>query len=314
MPARRASATGPVREELAHVAVPKACDRRAEMAALLRASGTLHLLGRGRCAVEIEAEHPAVARRVVAALHELLGGRTEVRMVEPGRGHPRLRLVVRAEEADPARLVAAGVLARNGRPPDGVPRAVVSRRCCAGAYLRGAFLARGAVAPPRGAAHLEVRAPDERTATDLASLLGRLGARAKVRMHRGLWTAYAKDGESVGRALAAMGAHRAYLLWEEGAVWKSVRGRASRLANADAANARRIARSSAAQLAAIEAVAEHVGIAALPPALREIIRLRRAHPEASIEDLGALCDPPVSKGAAAGRLRRVEEIARLLAG
>jgi hypothetical protein len=284
------------------------------MAALLRASGTLHLLGRGRCAVEIQAEHPAVARRVVTALQELLGSKTDVRMIEPGRGHPRPRLIVRAEEAGLARLVSSGVLGRNGRPPDGIPRPLVPRRCCASAYLRGAFLARGAVAPPRGAAHLEVRTSDRRTANDLTSLLGRLGARAKVRRHRGVWTAYVKDGESVGRALVAMGAHRAYLSWEEGAVWKSVRGRASRLANADAANAARTARSSAAQLAAIKAVAEHLGIAALPPALREIARLRGAHPEASIEDLGALCDPPVSKGAAAGRLRRVGEIARSLAG
>jgi cell division protein WhiA len=305
---RTPAATAKVRDELAHVPITRTCDRRAELAALLRAAGMLQLSGNGRLAVEVEVGDAVVARRVVSAMHDAFGG-ARARILEPGRRRPRPRLVVRADDIERTTLHRMKAIDVNGRPRVGIDSSLVARRCCAAAYLRGAFLARGSVGAPQADAHLEVRAGDERTGRDIASLLLRVGCHARLRRHRGAWTAYVKDAESVGRALTVMGSHRAYLAREEASVWKAVRGRAARLANADAANARRIARSSVAQLAAIESLAEDVGLDALSPVLREIVTLRLLHPDASIEDLGRLCLPPISKGAAAGRLRRIEEIA-----
>jgi DNA-binding protein WhiA len=174
--------------------------------------------------------------------------------------------------------------------------------------LRGAFLARGSVSDPKQPAHLEIRAEDEHAADELAVLLQRAGAPARVREHRG-WAAYAKGTGDIGAALAAMGAHESYLAWEAGSVWKSVHVSAGRLANADAANARRLARASVSQLAAIEEVEQAHGLRSLPQALREVAELRRTHPEASLEELGRLCSPPVTKAAVADRLRRIARAA-----
>ncbi|MBI4729681.1 MAG: DNA-binding protein WhiA [Acidobacteria bacterium] len=307
--AARGTATATVRDELAHVGPGRLCDRRAEAAALLRSVGSIHLAPGRLVAVEVEVERAAAARRALGLLQGLAGRGIGVLLHEPGRGRPRARFAIRAPGVPVERLVAGGVLDPGGRPPRGIPREMTGRRCCRAAYLRGAFLARGSVSAPRSAAHLEIRAPDRETASGIARLLGSAGARASVRRHRGMWTAYAKDVASVGAALAFMGAHRAALAWEEGLVWKSVRAQAARLANADAANAGRIARAAVAQRAAIEAIEEGPGLASLVPGLREAARLRLAHPQASLEELGRLCRPPVSKGAVAGRMRKLERLA-----
>ena len=302
------TATSAVRDDLVQVRASRACDRRAELAGLLRSAGTFHVLGPGRYALEATSEHAGVARRIYEALSQALGARGEVRLLEPGRGHPRQRYAVRAETVGLQRLVEAGLLSDTGGLGEKVPRRVVAKRCCTGAYLRGAFLARGSVSDPRRPAHLEIRADSEEAAEDLAELLVRVGAEARAREHKG-WSTYVKSTPSIGVALAAMGAHESYLRWEAGSVWKSVHVEAGRLANADAANARRLARAAVTHLAAIEELDQARGLRALPPALREVAELRRGYPEASLEELGRLCSPPISKAAVADRMRRLARAA-----
>ena len=304
----RRTATSVVRDELVQVRAGKACDRRAELAGLLRSAGTFQVLGSGRFALEATSEHAGVARRIYEALSQALGARGEVRLLEPGRGHPHKRYAVRAETTGLQRLVEAGILDDVGTPGGRVPRRVVAKRCCVGAYLRGAFLARGSVSDPKAAAHLEIRADGEVVAIELAELMARTGAEARAREHK-VWAAYVKSTAGIGSVLAAMGAHESYLRWEAGSVWKSVHVVAGRLANADAANARRLARAAVTHLAAIEEVDQARGLRTLPAALREVAELRRAYPEASLEELSRLCDPPITKAAVADRLRRIARAA-----
>jgi cell division protein WhiA len=310
----RASFTRRVKAELARLRAPRACCRRAELAALLRSAGTFHILGGGRFALEVEVADPGLARKVYAGLAAGFASHAEIRILEPGRARPRQQLVIRVEEAALAPFIEAGVLDGSGRIRPGVPPALVARRCCAGAYVRGAFLAHGSVSEPRAPVHLEVRVPDRPTANGIQALIERLAAGARVRSHRGSFAVYAKDGPTVGRVLAAMGAHDGYLEWEQGSVWKSVRGQANRLANCDEANARRTARAAMEQRAWAERALAVYGDRGLPPALSEVAHLRLSHPQATLEELGRLCRPPVTKPAAADRLRRLGKLAEERAG
>jgi DNA-binding protein WhiA len=315
----RAAFTRRVKAELARFGAPRECCRRAELASLLRSAGTFHILGArevgdARFALEVEVEDAGLARKVYTGLAAGFASHAEIRILEPGRGRPRQHLLIRVEEAELERFIDAGVLDGSGRPRAGVPAKLVARRCCAGSYLRGAFLAHGSVSEPRAPVHVEVRVPDRDTAGGIQMLVERLGAAARVREHRGAFAVYAKDGPSVGRLLAGMGAHDGYLEWEQGSVWKSVRGEANRLANCDEANARRTARASMEQRAWAERALAAYGERGLPPALGEIANLRLAHPEATLEELGRLCRPPVTKPAAADRLRRLGRLAEERAG
>ena len=309
-----ASFTRRVKAELARFRAPRACCRRAELAALLRSAGTFHVLGGGRFALEVEVEDAGIARKIYAGLTAGFASHAEIRILEPGRARPRQHLVIRVEDAELQPFIDAGVLDAAGRIRAGVPSRLVTRRCCAGSYLRGAFEAHGSVSEPRAPVHFEVRLPDRDTASGVIALVGRLGASARVREHRGAFAVYAKEGATVGRLLAAIGAQAGYLEWEQGSVWKTVRGEANRLANCDEANARRTSRAAMEQRAWAERALGRFGERGLPEALREIAELRLNHPDATLEELGRLCRPAITKPAAADRLRRLGRLAESAAG
>jgi len=311
---RGVSFTDRVKSELARFQAPRVCCRRAELAAILRSAGTFHIVGGGRFALEVDVPDAGIARKVYSGLTAGFAEPAEIRILEPGRARPRQRFIIRVQEAALGPFIDSGVLDGAGRLRPGVPSKIVSRRCCAGAYLRGAFLAHGSVSEPRAPVQLEIRSPDQATSEGIGGLAERVGAGGRLREHRGAFALYAKEGAAVGRLLAAMGAHNGYLEWEEGSVWKSVRGVANRLANCDEANARRTARAAMEQRGWAERALARFGEEGLPPAVREVAHLRLANPEASMEELGRLCRPPITKPAVAGRLRHLEKLAEELVG
>lgn len=302
-----ARATNTVREELIAVHATRSCDARAEAAGLLRSAGGLHLRPGGTFAFEASHAHPGVARRLHEACTTLeLGHPDEPRLEQPGQGHPQPRYVVHVEPVGRQRLAAAGILNRDGLPDPRIPRELVAKVCCVGAYLRGAFLTRGSVSDPKTPPHLELRADTMEAAVALGRLLERAGVHALIREHHG-FAAAVKDHAGVVATFAAIGAHSSAMLREDASIWKSLHNEANRLSNADAGNARRHARAVTTQLAAIEALD---GVA-LPAALGEIAALRVADPDASLSELAARCDPPITRGAAADRLRRLVARAEL---
>jgi DNA-binding protein WhiA len=122
--------------------------------------------------------------------------------------------------------------------------------------------------------------------------------------------AYAKGIDRIAGVLAAAGASDAALALQERAVVGSTRSRANRLANADHANLVRSGKASHVQLAAVRRLERAGRLEELDPRLREIAGLRLKHPALSLRELGAKCDPPVSKSAAHRRLRALLRLAQ----
>ncbi len=89
---------------------------------------------------------------------------------------------------------------------------------------------------------------------------------------------------------------------------REVRATANRLANFDDANLRRSARAAVAAGARVQAALRILGDDA-PGHLLAAGRLRLEHAQASLEELGALADPPLTKDAVAGRIRRLLALA-----
>jgi len=94
------------------------------------------------------------------------------------------------------------------------------------------------------------------------------------------------------------------LIWEERRLRREVRATANRLANFDDANLRRSARAAVAAGARVRRALEILG-EEIPDHLLQAGRLRLEHAQASLEELGALADPPMTKDAIAGRIRRL---------
>ena len=104
--------------------------------------------------------------------------------------------------------------------------------------------------------------------------------------------------------LTRLGAHDAVMAWEERRMRREVRATANRLANFDDANLRRSARAAVAAGARVERALEILG-EDVPDHLREAGELRLEHKQASLEELGQLAEPPMTKDAVAGRIRRL---------
>ena len=83
-----------------------------------------------------------------------------------------------------------------------------------------------------------------------------------------------------------------------------MRAGVNRLVNFDDANLRRSAQAAVAACARVERALEILGDE-VPDHLREAGELRLAHRDASLDELGHHADPPLTKDAVAGRIRRL---------
>ena len=174
----------------------------------------------------------------------------------------------------------------------------------AAAAWRGAFLAHGSLTEPGRSSSLEITCPGSEVALALVGAARRLGVSAKARDVRGVDRVVIRDGEAIGAMLTHMGAEDARLVWEERRMRREVRATANRLANFDDANLRRSARAAVAAGSRVARAMEILG-EDVPDHLRQAGELRIEHKEASLEELGALADPPMTKDAVAGRIRRL---------
>ena len=300
--------TSAVKDELSRVEITKACCRKAEVSSILRFAGGLHLVA-GHIVIEAELDTGAAARRLKKDLFEIYGHGCDIAMVQQSGLRRGTRYLVRVVEGGDALARQTGIVDTSGHPVRGLPPAVVSGGVCdCESAWRGAFLAHGSLTEPGRSSSLEITCPGPEAALALVGAARRLGIPAKSREVRGVDRVVVRDGDAIGAMLTRLGAHESVMAWEERRMRREVRATANRLANFDDANLRRSARAA---VAAGARVARAMEILAddIPDHLLVAGRLRLEHQQASLEELGALADPPMTKDAIAGRIRRLLALA-----
>jgi hypothetical protein len=300
--------TAAVKDELSRVEVAKPCCRRSEMTSVLRFAGGLHIVA-GRVVVEAELDTGSVARRLRREVADVYGYSSEIHVLASGGLRRASHYIVRVVRDGEPLARQTGLLDVRGRPVRGLPAHLVTGGvCCAVAAWRGAFLAHGSLTEPGRSCALEITCPGPESALALVGLAGRIGVAAKAREVRAVERVVVKDGDAIAALLTRIGAHASVLAWEERRVRREVRATANRLANFDDANLRRSARAAVAAAARVTRALEILGGDA-PGHLTSAGRLRLANRQASLEELGALADPPLTKDAIAGRIRRLLALA-----
>jgi DNA-binding protein WhiA len=296
--------TARVKDELSRLTVTKPCCRKAEVSATIRFAGGLHIIG-GQIVVEAELDTANAARRLRRDVAEVYGHKSDVVVMSPGGLRKGTRYVLRVVEDGATLARQTGLVDTRGRPVRGLPPKLVSSSACdAEAAWRGSFLAHGSLTEPGRSSALEVTCPGPEAALALVGAARRLGIQAKAREVRGVDRVVIRDGDAIAAMLTRLGAHEAVLAWEERRMRREVRATANRLANFDDANLRRSARAAVAAGARVDRALEILGDE-VPDHLREAGTLRLAHKQASLEELGQLADPPMTKDAVAGRIRRL---------
>ena len=296
--------TAAVKDELSRLTITKPCCRKAEMASLLRFAGGLHLVS-GKIVIEADLDAGSTARRLRKEIAEVYGHASDVHVVAPGGLRKGNRWIVRVSKDGDGLARQTGLVDSLGRPVRGLPPSVVSGGICdAAAAWRGAFLAHGSLTEPGRSSSLEISCPGPEAALALVGAARRLGVQAKAREVRGVDRVVVRDGDAIAVLLTRLGAHEALMAWEDRRMRREVRATANRLANFDDANLRRSARAAVAAGARVARALEILGEDA-PEHLLSAGRLRIEHSNASLEELGALADPPMTKDAVAGRIRRL---------
>ena len=219
----------------------------------------------GQVVVEAELDSAAVARRLHRTIAEMYGHRAELGVLQPSGIRRTTRYLVRVEREGGQLARQTGLIDAGGRPVRGMPPAVVG-----GAAIDAEAAWRGAFLA-RGT----LTEPGRSSALELSC-----------------------PGPEVARAM--VGAARR----EERRTRREVKATAHRLANFDDANLRRSARAAVAAGQRVQRALEILGDE-VPEHLRTAGDLRLQHRQASLEELGRLADPPMTKDAVAGRIRRL---------
>ncbi len=298
------SLTTDMKDELARLKAGSGPMVAAEVATLLRFAGGLHLVS-GRILVEAELDSAVSAQRLRTFMTHLYGTESSVVVVSGGALRRGNRYVVRVVRQADHLARMTGLVDQLGRPVRGLPaQLIASGRDEAAAAWRGAFLARGSLMEPGRSSSLEITCPGPEAALALIGCARRLGAPARQKEVRGTDRITVRDSEAIGTLISAMGAVRTHDAWQSRRQRREARGSANRLANFDDANLRRSARAAVTAGARVERAFEILGDE-VPDHLHEAGRLRLEFKQASLEELGRRTDPPLTKDAVAGRIRRL---------
>jgi len=304
--------TSQVKAELATLRESRVSARRAEAIAMLRFAGGIHLVA-GRIVVEAELDTGAAARRLRGVITDVYGLDSELLAISASGIRHGTRYVVRLSADGESLARQTGLLDAHGRPVRGLPPSVIGGALSDQiAVWRGAFLARGSLTEPGRSVALEVACPSSEAALALVGAARRLSINAKSREVRGAERVVVRDADAISALLVKMGAHESVLVWEERRLRREVRGNANRLANFDDANLRRSARAAVTAGARVQRAMQILG-PNVPEHLRVAGELRMQHKQASLEDIGQLHDPPLTKDAVAGRIRRLLAMADKMA-
>lgn len=180
---------------------------------------------------------------------------------------------------------------------------------CQSAFLRGAFLACGAVSSPEKDYHLEFSVPYMNLSKSLVTCLQEKELAPKVTHRKGYNIIYFKDSEEIEDCLYIMGAGKSMFDMMNVKIVKEIRNTANRKANCDAANIEKTVAAASPQIAAIMKIEKEKGLDSLSEPLRQMAEIRMENPDLSLNELAKMFDPPISRSGVNHRLLRLVKIA-----
>ncbi len=188
---------------------------------------------------------------------------------------------------------------------------VVEDDCCKSAFLKGAFLAGGSVTDPVKGYHMELTTTHSSVARECNSLMQEvLGFQLKSATRGGGHVLYLKQSDLISDCLTYMGAPVAAMGIMEAKLEKELNNRVNRRCNCDDANTSKVVEAAQEQLSAIRTLKSRGDYPQLPVKLQQAADAREQNPEASLTELAAMMEPPISKPAMNHRLQKLVRLAQ----
>ncbi|MGV8145539.1 MAG: DNA-binding protein WhiA [Alkaliphilus sp.] len=303
--------------ELARIKSVDKCCQLAELAALVRMSGSLHLQGQRKLSFDLVTENAAVARKAFKIIKRLFKVHAEIIVRRNTRLKKNNHYLVSINHVAGSEniLEEIRILKRDENFLDidiSVPNDIIRKNCCKRAYLRGAFLGGASISDPEKTYHLEFVTNSIKHSKGLKNLLNEFELNAKTIKRKESYVVYLKEGDKIIDLLNIIGAHKALLDIENIRVMKSMRNSVNRVVNCETANLTKVVNAAIRQIQKIEYIKNTIGLDKLPDNLREVAEVRLNNPEASLKELGKMLHVSIGKSGINHRLRKIEECAERL--
>ena len=188
---------------------------------------------------------------------------------------------------------------------------VVEEDCCKTAFLRGAFLAGGSVTDPDKGYHLEITTTHGSVSRETYALMEECMAfYPKSARRGGGHVLYIKQSEQISDFLTFLGAPVAAMGIMEARLEKELNNKVNRRCNCDEANTSKVVEAAQEQLAAIRILREQGKLEHLPQKLQQAAKAREDNPSASLTELAAMMEPPITKPAMNHRLKKLVAVSK----
>lgn len=188
---------------------------------------------------------------------------------------------------------------------------VVEEECCKASFLRGAFLAGGSVTDPAKGYHMELTTTHQSVSRETDALIrDTMGFAPKMAGRAGGQVLYLKQSEQISDFLTYLGAPVAAMGIMEARLEKELNNKVNRRCNCDDANITKVVEAAQDQLSAIRVLRESGAMEELPEKLKQAALAREDNPSASLSELAAMMEPPITKPAMNNRMKKLVLLAK----
>ena len=188
---------------------------------------------------------------------------------------------------------------------------IVEEECCKVSFLRGAFLAGGSVTDPGKGYHLELATTHQAVARATELIVREvMDFTPKTAARGGAQVLYLKQSEQISDFLTRLGAPVAAMGIMEARLEKELNNKVNRRCNCDDANTSKVVEAAQEQLGVIRTLRERGILEGLPEKLKQAAYAREQNPSASLSELAAMMEPPITKPAMNNRMKKLAACAK----
>jgi len=207
---------------------------------------------------------------------------------------------------------AAAKLLRQMSQSEGTALLHLQCEGCTSAFLRGAFLSIGTLNDPNKSFHLEFLLPSGQGEALLSAFLRDEGyPPRRIVRSKGIGLYYKNSG-SIEDLVAKMGSQSKVFQIINNRIEREIRNNENRATNCVTKNIEKSVSAANRQMEAIGRLIECGKLDALPEGLRTSALVRYRNPDASLDELVRLHEPPISKSGLNHRLAKLIEAAEEL--
>ena len=180
------------------------------------------------------------------------------------------------------------------------------------AFLRGAFIISGTIASPEKAYSCEIFTYNEFIAALAGEILENFDLHVNIVKRKNYYVAYLKDSSSISDFLSVISAHKNMMEYMNAFIQKTLTNKINRQNNCQIANLGKTVNASVKQRNAINKLMNLPLWEEIDEDTKKIAKVRLEYPNESLENIGKMVVPAMSKSAVSRRLNKLIEKAEEL--